>query len=742
MTVQTKTQLLARIPGAWTSGTVRGGQGQQFVETQLLIDVVDTFFELAQDAQWKASCDLATTGALAANTRTGDVLLANANGALGNIDGVLATVGMRILVKNEATGANNGIYVVDSVGGAGAKWQMTRADDLADGESAASVATLVEQGTVSADRAYMCSDDEGSAVVNTDALTFVAFGGAVVGDATPVDTAAAAVVGVALLASREDHVHAHGDIAAGGAHYHDTAQIENGSTIAGTTATEALDTLQRLHTLTQEPSGFPNITDSAISKVDGTRTFTIDDSGGGSFDIYIKGVLFSFAVQQDVVWTDVEGYHFFYFDNTGTLTHSVAVADWLAAVQGDGVPVAALYWDQANSAAIRFLDERHGMSMDGATHEYLHRTLGAQWVSGGALGSFTIGDGSADAHAKCDCTTVVIADEDLFWTFADGSPQDLTPILQAPVYYRSGVAGDWRKATADDYPFVYDGKGGYVAAASRIPINEDPGAGWGWTEVTANGRFVLTHIFATNDVAEPVIAVHGQVEYSTLGDAQTGAKNEIAALAGVIDLLAQEATPLGSIILQTSGVYANAVNARVVQTAEGGDYVDHRLSKLDSVTGVASNHGSLSGLAADDHIQYALADGSRAVSTPANADVVTAAGEALPFVIRKAFAAGGGGAPDDVEIYNAAAPFDFRIIDATTWIATAVGGSTVELRSASGGGGSALSMAFSGAATAVVREDGSGTTYATSQVSSGGSLYLRRSDSGVAGEIVILAIKE
>ena len=52
-------------------------------------------------ADWKSSVRLATTAALAANTRTGNVLLANANGALGNIDSVAVVVGDRILVQFE-----------------------------------------------------------------------------------------------------------------------------------------------------------------------------------------------------------------------------------------------------------------------------------------------------------------------------------------------------------------------------------------------------------------------------------------------------------------------------------------------------------------------------------------------------------------------------------------------------------------------------------------------------------------
>ena len=42
------------------------------------------------------------------------------------------------------------------------------------------------------------------------------------------------------------------------------------------------------------------------------------------------------------------------------------------------------------------------------------------------------------------------------------------------------------------------------------------------------------------------------------------------------------------------------------------------------------------------------------------------------LVIRHAFAAAGGGSPDDVAIFNANAPFGFRIVDTRFYISTGV----------------------------------------------------------------------
>lgn len=90
---------------------------------------------IASGINFHQSCRLATTTALAANTYNngasgvGATLTANANGAL-SIDSVAVVAGNRILVKNEATQANNGVYVVTQTGSAGLPYILTRASDF------------------------------------------------------------------------------------------------------------------------------------------------------------------------------------------------------------------------------------------------------------------------------------------------------------------------------------------------------------------------------------------------------------------------------------------------------------------------------------------------------------------------------------------------------------------------------------------------------------------------------------
>ena len=116
---------------------------------------------VAQGLDIKESCQAATTANITISTalNNGDTL-----------DGVTLSTNDRVLVKNQNTASENGIYKVGS--------SPARVDDLAAGADASGAFTFVESGTVNADNAFVCSSDKGSAVVGTNNLTFVQFSGA------------------------------------------------------------------------------------------------------------------------------------------------------------------------------------------------------------------------------------------------------------------------------------------------------------------------------------------------------------------------------------------------------------------------------------------------------------------------------------------------------------------------------------------------------------------------------------
>ena len=116
----------------------------------------------AQGIDWKASVRAATTAnvTLASALENGDVL-----------DGVTLATGNRVLVKDQTTGSQNGIYVVAS---SGAPTRSTDCDTAA--ELTSNFAVFVEEGTSNADQGYVLTND-GAITVGTTALTFTQFTG-------------------------------------------------------------------------------------------------------------------------------------------------------------------------------------------------------------------------------------------------------------------------------------------------------------------------------------------------------------------------------------------------------------------------------------------------------------------------------------------------------------------------------------------------------------------------------------
>ena len=140
---------------------------------------------IASGINFHQSCRLATTTALAANTYNngasgvGATLTANANGAL-SVDSVAVVVGNRILVKNEATQANNGVYVVTQTGSAGAPYILTRATDFDSAGTGvdkidAGDFFLITAGTTQANTSWV-QQTPLPITVGTTALVFAQFG--------------------------------------------------------------------------------------------------------------------------------------------------------------------------------------------------------------------------------------------------------------------------------------------------------------------------------------------------------------------------------------------------------------------------------------------------------------------------------------------------------------------------------------------------------------------------------------
>lgn len=112
-------------------------------------------------SDWKESVRVATTtnGTLATAYESGDT-----------VDGVTLATGDRILLKDQTTGSENGIYTVNASGA------PTRATDFVDPLVTGGAAVVVEEGTANADTIWGVTNN-GVVDVGTDAITFAELGG-------------------------------------------------------------------------------------------------------------------------------------------------------------------------------------------------------------------------------------------------------------------------------------------------------------------------------------------------------------------------------------------------------------------------------------------------------------------------------------------------------------------------------------------------------------------------------------
>lgn len=133
-----------------------------------------------QGLTFKDAVRVATTGNLAA-TRSGAVLTASSNGSINDtgIDSV-TTLALtdRVLVKDQSTGADNGIYTVTALGDGGNPYTLTRAIDFDSSTDAAPGSYIfINEGTTNGDSAWVLSTNA-TITLNTTSLTFVQFSGA------------------------------------------------------------------------------------------------------------------------------------------------------------------------------------------------------------------------------------------------------------------------------------------------------------------------------------------------------------------------------------------------------------------------------------------------------------------------------------------------------------------------------------------------------------------------------------
>jgi len=264
--------------------------------------------------------------------------------------------------------------------------------------------------------------------------------------------------------------------------------------------------LKNIPVITKEPTGISVKTDVSASLTIGTRTVTIQPSGS-SFDYYLSGVKYTKSAPENVVFSNTSGVHYIYYSGT-TLTASTSA--WDLSIH---VPVTTVFWNATTGTGF-LLDERHGLTMDWATHQNLHTTRGTRVTgSGFVMSGYTLNSDTLDTNITYALSSGTIADEDLetiLSSLSDGNgiADNYT------IFYRSGASGEWTWSR-EPFPFTI---------GTNAQYNQNTGSTWQLTDMSglALGNYFNVYVVAVPslDTNYQYLNIVGQNTFTTLADAQ------------------------------------------------------------------------------------------------------------------------------------------------------------------------------------------------------------------------------
>ena len=345
-----------------------------------------------------------------------------------------------------------------------------------------------------------------------------------------------------------------------------------------------LAALRAMHTESDEPSGFvrsnPNIMGIIELSPDGTIIHRIDQNGdysqnstgifydgsvasarqvrvspvtGQDLIVYINGVRFVMA-SQVVTFAAVSGLKYIHYDSAGVLTGgTVFTYDYF-----DGTPIVAIAYGNATTGELVLLgDERHGITMDGFTHRYLHTTEGARYAAGMNIAGLADG---VTVHGELGVGEMY--DEDIF--------NELPAQTNLPFWYIDD--NSWRIVPDTNLLGYTNGADTYIS------FNEDVAGVYQLTEVTGSNEATIMYILATNSAQFPYVKIIGQHKYDKVSDAQNAIGTELAELN--TDLLpTPEFVFVGAIIIDRAG--------ELQLLDDGSTFLDLRTIKIPAQGGLS-----------------------------------------------------------------------------------------------------------------------------------------------------------
>ena len=306
---------------------------------------------------------------------------------------------------------------------------------------------------------------------------------------------------------------------------------------------------------TGEPMGHQNLLESQISFDNPTRTFTIAPRSA-SYVIYTRGTRRVITDTRTVTIPNTTGLYYIYFDTAGILQYRTTFFDW-----PNDCMTAYIYWNADNQTAPFVADERHGITLDWQTHEYLHRTRGAAYANGFVASNYILNaDGSLDSHMQLDLAGGTFFDEDLQVDIVSSNTpapnsweQDLSGPTRIPMFYR--VNSSWVIDAPTNFPLKQ--------GVARPRYNANVGGVWSVADID-NNKFGLTFLIATNNINYPIIGVIGQTNHANESDAIAVDFNEL----NLTGFPVVELRPLYKLIYNVKTAYANTPHATLTKVTD------------------------------------------------------------------------------------------------------------------------------------------------------------------------------
>jgi hypothetical protein len=300
---------------------------------------------------------------------------------------------------------------------------------------------------------------------------------------------------------------------------------------------------------TNEPTGFVNRSHSVLSFAAATG-FAIAPAVS-QYKIYSAGTPYIKTFEIPVTGISDVGLNYIYFDTAGDIQKSLSPWD----INSANVPVACVYWNGTDGL---LQDERHGIQMDGQTHEYLHETRGSSFAFGltgvFATNGSTFSIGAGEWY-----------DEDIEW-------KNASAYTQCRIFWLIGSAWHWTAAQNAIYHSV-----------SSVPQYNSSGT----LANVGSSKYSMSWIFITNNTTTPVGIIMGQGEYNTQAQAEAITLSSLS----LGSLPAAEMLLLYKVVWQRDGSVISIKSTQDYRRLSGGPVSNY----------VATDHAALA------HLNYASA---------------------------------------------------------------------------------------------------------------------------------------